>query len=128
MYLKDKPLQYLLDSVNPNQGGKTTTGNVSTATVRSTTVNTIDPKKAFSIAKKSTEIGKQMVENKPKDPTVYNISTREKDIVAFDPKKIVTDSIAKKESSEIISGIPNTYLYIGSGIIGLSIIYMLMRD
>ena len=128
MYLKDKPLQYLLDSVNPNQGGRTTTGNVNTATVRSTTVNTIDPKKAFSIAKKSTEIGKQMVENKPKDPTVYTISTREKDVIAFDPKKVVTDSVAKKESSEIISGIPNTYLYIGGGIIGLSIIYMLMRD
>jgi len=108
-YMNDKPLQYLLDSVAPETKGKMTIG-------------------VPLPLKKKEEIGKQAIEKKPIDPTVLNVSTREKDIQRFDPKKVVTDIVVGKSNKELIPGIPNTYTYIGGGVLGLSLLYMLLKD
>jgi hypothetical protein len=64
MYLKDKPLQYLLDSLDSN------INNIST--INSTTIKK-NPKNTFLTVKKSLGIGKQILDNKQKDSTGNNM-------------------------------------------------------
>lgn len=106
----------------------TTKGNVVQTGAKSTTAQTTNASMkvgtAIKLAKKDDGM-KQAVEVKPKDTSVYNVSTREKDIVRYTPE-VITDTVAKKSgSSELIPGVPNYVVYGGAGIVALLIIYSL---
>lgn len=108
------------DSVN------TTKGNVVQTGAKSTTAQTTNAsmKTGLKLAKKDDGM-KQPVEVKPKDTSVYNVSTREKDIVRYTPE-VITDTVANKSgSSELIPGVPNYVIYGGAGLVALLLIYSL---
>lgn len=129
-YMNDKPLQYLLDSVSTTSGRNVQTGTkVNTqSTTRTVTGGVPLPGVPLPLKKKVEETGKQMIEKKPTDQSVYNVSTREKDVIVFDPKQKTIDGSVGQKDKELIPGVPNTYTYIGGGILGLSLLYMLLKD
>jgi hypothetical protein len=133
-FMNDQPLQYLLDSVAPtndknvqtNKPTNTTSGGVNKPL--NTTSGGVKPGVALPLKRKVEETGKQMVEKKPTDSSVYNVSTREKDVVAFDPNKKITDSPTVQTKKELIPGIPDTYTYIGGGVLAFGMLFMIFKD
>lgn len=120
---------YLTDSVVTTKGNVQQTSNKVTTTQSGSTTGNIANTgmkvgTAFKLAKKDDGM-KQAVEVKPKDTSVYNVSTREKDIVRYTPE-VITDTVAKKSgSSELIPGVPNYVIYGGAGLVALLLIYSL---
>lgn len=123
--MNDKPLQYLLDSVSTTSGKNVQTG---TKVQTQSTTRTVSSGVPLPLKKKVEETGKQMIEKKPTDQSVYNVSTREKDVIIFDPKQKTIDGSVGQKDKELIPGVPNTYTYIGGGILGLSLLYVLLKD
>lgn len=120
---------YLTDSVVTTKGNVQQTSNKVTTTQSGTTSGNVSNTgmkvgTAFKLAKKDDGM-KQAVEVKPKDSSVYNVSTREKDIVRYTPE-VITDTVAKKSgSNELIPGVPNYVVYGGAGLLALLLIYSL---
>lgn len=118
-YMNDKPLQYLLDSVPPSTD-RTRGGGVKTPSAPL-------PGVPYKIKQKE-DTSRQMNEKKQTDQSVYKVSEREKDVVRYDPKKIVTDNYDGQKNKELIPGVPDIYTYIGGGVVGLGLLFMIFRD
>jgi len=109
------------DSVNATKGNEVQTG--AKSTTAQTTNASMKVGEARKLAKKDDGM-KQATEVKPKDTSVYNVSTREKDVVRYTPE-VITDTVAQKSNKQLIAGIPNYVLYGGAGLVALLLIYSL---
>jgi hypothetical protein len=122
MYVNDAVMNLATKSGAINSSGTVKQTNKPT----NTTSGGIKQGVALPLKRKVEETGKQMVEKKPTDSSVYNISTREKDVLAFDPNKKITDSPNVQTKNNLFE---NKYvLYGGIGLIAIGLIYFMTQD